>query len=199
MTFLTCDSKIHFARIDLPEYPLKSSVTFPEAEPCKSKVIFGDRLMLTDEMMDILRSHGLELDFLILWTWNHFLDTTSAYQIHTDGHINRFPRGFAINWVIDGDSRVEWYSFKNGRATLTTKSGDPTDRFTITEWHYDQPPPSLACWTGNGPAMLNIRQPHAVILNGITTRRTITMRFKPNISIEEAVQRFQSRILSINH
>lgn len=192
------DSQMHYALVDLPSYPLVSEVSFPHAAPRSSSVAFGNKDMLTREMSELLREIGFELDYLILWTWNHFLPVRSAYQIHSDGIITQFPRGFAINWVIEGDSCVEWYSYKNASPVFTTKSKKPDDKFTITEWHYGSPPPPLSRWEGNGPAILNIKQPHSVILNGETTRKTITMRFLPNVSMEEAVIRFGSRVISIN-
>ena len=113
------DSSIFFARIDVPSYPLTSTVEFPLAPPFQSKVMLGDKTMITEEMDSIFRSLGLEVDLLILWTWNHFDPKRSLYQIHSDGHINNHPRAFAMNWVLEGDSCVEWYSVTGATPKLT--------------------------------------------------------------------------------
>lgn len=192
------DSSIFYASINFPVYPLKNNVEFPAAKPMDSMVEFGDKSLITDEMAGIVGQLGMEIDYLILWSWNHFSEKESHYRIHSDGHIDNNSRGCAINWVLDGDSHVEWYSFKGGKPLLTTKSGREDDAFTITEWHYDSAPVPLAAWKGCGPTLLNIKQPHGVVLSGRTTRKTITMRLTPNIPIEGMVLRLGKFLKSIN-
>lgn len=192
------DDRLFFARVDLPAYPLKESVSFPVAAPFQSNVMFGDKNLISDEMAEILADLGIRLDYMILWTWNHFNPTRSAYQIHSDGHININPRALAVNWVLEGDSCVEWFSYHGAKPVFTTKNQRKDDKFTLTEWHYDSTPSPIARWVGKGPTVLNIKQPHSVVLNGQTTRRSITMRFAPNISMQEMIQRLGSRVLAIN-
>jgi nucleoside diphosphate kinase len=191
------DSELLFASLDLPANPVRPGISWPSAANKPSEIVKVDERVLTDEILSIIEELGLKIDYLMLWTWKK-PPTENFYEIHSDGHYtNLHARCLAMNWLITGTSRVDWYSY-NGGTPLLTEYGSKT--FQLTEWVYkDSNPTHLANWTGAKPAILNIRQPHQVIVeSNDVPRRSVTMRFLPNISMEEAISRLGKRVLKIN-
>lgn len=191
------DSKLLFASLDLPDNPVKPNVEWPKIIDRPSEIQKVDRSILTDDVNQIISDLGLSIDYLMLWTWSQPADK-NYYEIHSDGHYtNVHARYLAMNWLITGTSSVNWYSYDNGTPTLKKYR---SDTFQLTQWSYDTTPAKhLAKWTGAKPAILNIRQPHQVIVESADVpRRSVTMRFLPNITMEEMISRLGKRVLKIN-
>ena len=186
-----------YASCDLPSNPLKPDATWQYGEYNHVKI--GDNSLLTDEMSELIAGMDLRLERLLLWTWktppvDHDGD---FYTIHSDGHVgDPTQRKCSLNWLIEGDSQVDWYSYQG--SALRSRPMLHDKRLTLTNWDYEHQPASLATWTGKRPALLNIRQPHKVTVNGDGTRRSIAMRFLPNIGMEEFIERLGDRVKTIN-
>lgn len=191
------DSPYLYACCDLPSNPLRPDATWQYGEYSHAKI--GDNGLITDEMADLISSMGLRLERLLLWTWKKPPSEHDGdfYTIHSDGHVgDPTQRKCSLNWLIEGDSQVDWYSYQD--ATLRSRPVLHDKRLTLTNWDYGTKPESLATWTGKMPALLNIRQPHNVTVNGNGARRSIAMRFLPNIGMDEFVTRLGNRIRTIN-
>lgn len=189
------DSPYCFASCNLPINPLRSGVEWPIGNP--NKVVIIDSSLVTDEMQSIIDSIGLNLERMLLWTWNENING-NTYVIHSDGHVgDPTQRHCALNWHIQGDSHVDWLSYDG--ATIKDRTIKSEKRLTLTEWEYNNSiPKEIARWTGRTPALLNIRQPHRVSVFGNTTRKAVTMRFLPNIDMAEFIKRLGSRIIKVN-
>jgi hypothetical protein len=187
------DSKILFASLDLPMNPLRPNVVWPTPQVNQVKRIDADAI--TDEMQTIIRDLGLTVDVLLLWTWNP-VPNDEIYHIHTDGHYTNNPRHVAINWLIEGNSAVEWFSRAGAKPNLIFKQ----NVFPVTEWNYTESTPQLiGSWQGQRPALLSIQQPHRVrVISQNTPRRSITMRFLPNLNIDNMIEKLGKRVIKIN-
>lgn len=187
------DHRLLFATCDLPVMPLRPGMEWPnDGRPsCAS---FVDHSMLTDEMRDVIGEIGLNLDTVILWSW-FYLDWRDHY-IHTDGwYDSPNVRYTALNWLIEGESELHWYSYEGATAPeLKENEGKPWS----THWEYKTQPESIGVWNGSRPALVNVRQPHRIKVRENTHRKAISMRFLPTVSMEDFMSRLGDRIITIN-
>lgn len=191
------DSKIFFATLNLPANPIRPGISWPEAAGRPNEIKRVDSTALLPEILDVFVSLELTVDILLLWIWKRQSDS-DFYEIHTDGHISKPHRFMALNWLIEGTSNVEWFSFNNAVA-VERKYGFPTS-YPITDWSYASKPSPLAHWNGSKPAIVNIEQPHQVKVlgDGNVPRKSVSIRFLPNIRIEDMIEKCSTRILGIN-
>jgi len=191
------DSAWFFATLDLPANPILPDVLWPASVNCPSEIARHTDEILVPEVRDWIADMGLTVDFLLLWTWFRQPNNDEFYEIHSDGSIDTHHRFTAINWLVEGISTVEWYSFEGGSPKHKTYK---SDTFPLTEWIYQEKPKNLAQWTGDKPALLNIEQPHQVKVwgDGTIPRRSVTIRFVPNLPFVDMLKLCGNRVRSIN-
>jgi hypothetical protein len=190
------DSELFFATLDLPSNPIKPGIEWPRSinKPSEIKRVADDALL--PEVKQFIDDIGLKIEFLLLWTWKRQQDD-EFYEIHSDGDIDSDHRYVAMNWLVEGVSTVSWYTFNNATAK---KRVFGSNTYPLTEWVYGEKPQPLAVWNGNKPALLNIEQPHQVHVLGNrgTPRTSVTIRFSPNLSMQEILDRCKTKIISLN-
>lgn len=171
-----------FFNIDFPKIPTIPELVWPTPPIGNSTVSKSNHSVLTDEVNDLISSVGLEVAFVILWTWNERIDGRERYSIHSDGRYDDpLQRRCAMNWNLNGSSVVEWWSTKNSVPRISQKDDA---FFKVTHWDYTTDPVKIAEWDGCHPAVLDIRHPHSVrVISG--PRRSITVRFKGLHSMED--------------
>ncbi len=194
------DHKVCCFTVNVPRNPVKLDTIWPEGPFGNSKIEMANHGVLTDEINDVFRSCGLQVAFVLLWTWNVRSDSRTRYSIHSDGdHEHPAQRNCAMNWVMGGESLVEWWSWSGARPKLTHKD-DPF--FKVTDWIWDgSEPKKIAEWDGASPAVLNIKQPHSVRVLPTSTgpRKSVTVRFSGNPSMEDLMSMLGDRVTSITN
>lgn len=190
------DSNLCYAILNVPSNPLKSPIDIPpETGDDRFRVTLIDKSLVVDEIMDLFSDIKVTLDTFALLTWQ----ANKNYSIHSDGRItNPDARKCGFNWHFNGKSHVEWYSFENATHVPV---GDPNNHYTWgTHWKYPEGhvPKVISVWDDERPALFNVRQPHKVIVTGERARRTLVMRFLPNLSMEEFVERLGHHVVSVH-
>jgi hypothetical protein len=190
------NARFLFATLDLPANPIQPSYEWPKSASTPSELRRVDDRALIPEVKSWFDQLGISVDFLMLWTW-YKQPNEEFYEIHTDGDIDSYHRYCAMNWLITGNSTVSWFPFEG---STPKKRIYKTNTYPLTEWVYSHTPMPLAAWTGTRPALLNIEQPHQVKVygDGSVPRRSVTIRFNPNLKMEEMIERCRDRIISTN-
>lgn len=199
MIIMINDQRICYFTLDLPANPVVDGTTWKSPPAGNSTVSWHDPSILTDEVNAILHRAGLEPEVVFLWAWNKRNDGRDTYDIHSDGiYQNPDQQRCALNWLMEGESSVEWWSVNGGTPEVTHKD----DRyFCFTRWRWiDSTPSRLAEWNGKNPAMVSIKQPHSVrvLPSSTSARRSVSIRFKSNPTMESALIRLSSRVVSVN-
>lgn len=131
--------------------------------------------ILKPEILNILKSRGLEIDKIDVWRWE--LSTSSLNRPHSDGNfLNGSGRKVGLNWSIsDESSRVDFYDQQLGRPEFE----DLKDR-SHTFWNLPEGTDPLISWTNKYPSLLNTQVPHIVRGPADEWRYSITIKFKGN-------------------
>lgn len=197
---MTDDFKMFYATVDVPIYPLISNIAWPEITIHAAETRRFDHTILNDDMLAFLEEFNLTTSNVLLWTWSMpSVGYDNGYSIHSDGpYTDPNCRYIALNWVVSGASYVDWFSYDGAVPKLLSHNAN--DALKTTQWQYPVTPEThLARWHGAQPAIVNIKQPHrAVVADRYTMRRSISIRFKQNLTMEEMTARLGSRVLKIN-
>ena len=188
------DNQILFASLNLPENPLKTPASEYAPHTETDHILNLSTSDVSSDILDIIKMLNFKISTICLFTWKP-LDNNRQRAIHTDTHslYQNLPKA-SINWHLDGPSKVEWYSFKNAKEKWKYKGLYPT-----TTYEYDEVEKPLVSWYGTGPVLLNISQPHRVILDpGTAVRRSVGIRLHLNSSFEDSVATFKEYISNIN-
>lgn len=193
------DYNIKYFTLDIPKNPIVDKTEWPIPPIGGSKIAKFDTSILTNEINQLFDEKKLIVDFVLLWTWDARIDGRDHYSIHSDGYYDDVKqRNCAMNWVISGNSKVEWWSHVGAEPSQTFKD-DPM--FKVTDWKWNNSQPIKLCeWTGQSPAVLNIKQPHSVkvIDNTVGPRKSVTIRFKGNPTIDYMRMLFLENVIDTN-
>ena len=134
--------------------------------------------ILKPEILNILKSRGLEIDKIDIWRWE--LSASSKSRPHTDGNFLNDGRNVGLNWSISNESsRVDLYDQQLGRPEFE----DLKDR-SHTFWNMPEGTEPIVSWTNKYPSLLNTQVPHIVRGPAGEFRYSITVKFKDNPSYE---------------
>lgn len=192
------DYKIKYFTLDVPANPIQSGIEWPIPPIGGSKISKLSSSILTSDIARLFDEKQLVVDFVLLWTWCERTDGKDRYGIHSDGYYDDVnQRNCAMNWLISGNSKVEWWSHIGAVPSQTYKD-DPF--FKVTDWTWKNSQPIKLCeWNGTHPAILNIKQPHSVKVldNNSGPRKSVTIRFKGNPTIDYMKTLFSDKIIDV--
>ena len=142
--------------------------------------------VLSSSIINLFESRNLIIDKVIIWQWN--LNEVHLKNPHTDGDLtNKNLKRFAgINWVISGQSSLDFWKIDNNDKFKVIKNKNSF----FTEWYLQDKQP-LASWNGKIPSLVNPQVPHRVRKTGNDNiRKSVVISFN-NIQFHELVEKLK--------
>lgn len=204
-----------FRYLNLPNNPLKDVQSVIERNTNKEYIAidpygFEDKDVLTEEIINAISSLGLDISYVVVFkTYNRPFGNIEKRVIHTDlvWKENKWIKmPFGINWEIGDDSNdsiFQWWDMSAHSEHYPSSGHENLNNFSkLSGLHYSQrfnlgaPEGSILLEETKLDRATLVRTdvPHSVIYTG-SKRMSVSIRFKQNISWNEAVEIFKPLIL----
>jgi hypothetical protein len=140
--------------------------------------------ILKPELIELFDSRNLKVAKVVIWQWD--LTFIHDHLPHTDGDVQnpKRTRVAGINWLIYGDSVVDFWKIENAKSIYRENSV-----IHFTEWDINNEMP-YATWDGKIPSLVNPQIPHRVRKTGTDNiRRSVVVSFDNTIPFNVVKER----------